>query len=211
MAVILVLDHFGTRHNFGAPRPKWTYSWSDIQARHTNISTYIASEAMQLVNVGQAWASRNNTFVSWYCLLATGHTPDPVPGEDPSERLAQLGKTEIPLTLSNRQKVSSEDEEQDVKGIFVRTKRMVVEILNAQPSDNLTEVLNTPATPEQEEAHQQRQKKKEEAAETEKVEKDGLKRSQSLVGDSRSVWLLCCLCDCVCDCVCVVCCFGGEL
>lgn len=113
-----------------------------------------------------------------------GHTPEPVPGEDPSERLAQLGKTEIPLTLSNRQKVSSEDEEQDVKGIFVRTKRMVVEILNAQPSDNLTEVLNTPATPEQEEAHQQRQKKKEEA-ETEKVQKDGLKRSQSLVGDSK--------------------------
>ena len=145
--------------------------------------------------------------MSWYCLLATGHTPDPVPGEDPSERLAQLGKTEIPLTLSNRQKVSSEDEEQDVKGIFVRTKRMVVEILNAQPSDNLTEVLNTPATPEQEEAHQQRQKKKEEAAETEKVEKDGLKRSQSLVGDSRSVWLICCLYDCIC----VVCCFGGEL
>ena len=134
--------------------------------------------------------------------MATGHTPEPVPGEDPSERLAQLGKTEIPLTLSNRQKVSSEDEEQDVKGIFVRTKRMVVEILNAQPSDNLTEVLNTPATPEQEEAHQQRQKKKEEA-ETEKVQKDGLKRSQSLVGDSKSVWLICCLCCVFVLCVCL--------
>ena len=118
--------------------------------------------------------------------MAAGHTPDPLPGEDPSERLAQLGKTEIPLTLSNRQKVSSEDEEQDVKGIFVRTKRMVVEMLNAQPSDSLTEVLDTPATPEQEEVHQQRQKKKEEAAETKKPG-DGLKRSQSLVGDSRSV------------------------
>lgn len=135
--------------------------------------------------------------MSHYGTLAAGHTPEHLPGEDPSERLAQLGKIEIPLTLSNRQKVSPEDEEHDVKGIFVRTKRMVVELLNAQPSDSLTEVLNTPATPEQEETHQQRQKKKEET-ETEKAGNDGLKRSQSLVGDSRSVQHISSQCDGVC-------------
>ena len=135
--------------------------------------------------------------VSQYGILAAGHTPEHLPGEDPSERLAQLGRTEIPLTLSNRQKVGTEDEEHDVKGIFVRTKRMVVELLNAQPSDSLTEVLNTPATPEQEETHQQRQKRKEET-ETEKAGSDGLKRSQSLVGDSRSVQHISSRCDGVC-------------
>lgn len=30
-----------------------------------------------------------------------------------------------------------------------RTKRMVVDVLKVQPGDNLTEVLYTPATPEQ--------------------------------------------------------------
>ena len=120
-------------------------------------------------------------------MHCVGQTPEHLPGEDPTERLAQLGKVEIPLTLSNRQKVRSEDDEQDTKGVFVRTKRMVVELLNAQPSDSLMEVLSTPATPEQEEAHQQRQKKKEEAEAEKKPDKDGLKRSQSLVGDSRLV------------------------
>ena len=32
---------------------------------------------------------------------------------------------------------------------FLRTKRMVVDVLKVQPGDNLTEILYTPATPEQ--------------------------------------------------------------
>ena len=33
--------------------------------------------------------------------------------------------------------------------ITLRTKRMVVDVLKVQPGDNLTEILYTPATPEQ--------------------------------------------------------------
>lgn len=41
-----------------------------------------------------------------------------------------------------------------MKALFVRTKRMVVDLLRVQPGDNLTQILYTPATPEQEEEHQ---------------------------------------------------------
>lgn len=37
---------------------------------------------------------------------------------------------------------------------FPRTKQLVIDVLHAQPGGNLTEVLNTPATPEQEKEHQ---------------------------------------------------------
>lgn len=37
---------------------------------------------------------------------------------------------------------------------FPRTKQMVIDVLRVQPGGNLTEVLNTPATPEQEKEHQ---------------------------------------------------------
>jgi hypothetical protein len=118
-----------------------------------------------------------------------GRTSEVVPGEDPGEKLAMLGKIEVPLTLTNRQKVGAEDDERDTKAIFVRTKRMVVDLLNAQPADSLTVVLSTEATPEQEEQHQKRQKAKEEAdreqAEKEGGETKGLKKSTSLYGDSK--------------------------
>ena len=41
-----------------------------------------------------------------------------------------------------------------MKALFVRTKRMVVDLLRVQPGDNLTHILYTPATAEQEEEHQ---------------------------------------------------------
>ena len=95
-----------------------------------------------------------------------------------------MGKVEISLTLTNKQKVNAEDDENDIKGIFVRTKRMVVDLLNAQPGESLTILLTTEATPEQEEEHQKLQQKKEEVAKS-KEGKDGLTKSTSFYGDSK--------------------------
>ena len=120
--------------------------------------------------------------------MLAGRTSEVVPGEDPAEKLAALGKIEVPLTLTNRHTVDAEDDERDIKAIFVRTKRMVVDLLNAQPADSLTAVLNTEATQEQEEQHQKRQKAREEAdrEQSEKEgDKPGLKKSTSLYGDSK--------------------------
>ena len=50
-----------------------------------------------------------------------------------------------------------------MKALFVRTKRMVVDLLRVQPGDNLTDIFYTPATPEQEEEHQRMIKEREES------------------------------------------------
>ncbi|XP_065909989.1 ras GTPase-activating-like protein IQGAP1 [Dysidea avara] len=84
-----------------------------------------------------------------------GRVPDIPVGDDPSEHMAHAGKTEIELTLSPKAEIkSAEDDDTDMKALFVRTKRMVVDILRAQPGESLTNVLYTPATSSQEEDHQ---------------------------------------------------------
>jgi len=62
-------------------------------------------------------------------------------------------KAEISLTLSSRIQVEENDNEQDIKNLLLRTKRMVIDIIRTQGDENLELVLNTPATDEQEDQH----------------------------------------------------------
>jgi len=62
-------------------------------------------------------------------------------------------KAEISLTLSSRVQVEENDNEQDIKNLLLRTKRMVIDIIRTQGDENLELVLNTPATDEQEDQH----------------------------------------------------------
>lgn len=71
-------------------------------------------------------------------------------------------KQELTLTLSNKFEGLADDDDSDMKALFVRTKRMVVDLLRVQPGDNLTTILYTPATPDQEEEHQKMIKEREE-------------------------------------------------
>ena len=60
-----------------------------------------------------------------------------------------MGKTEISLALSNKFEVPEEDQS-DTKSLFLRTKRMVVDVIRCQThGDTLTEVLSIPATQEE--------------------------------------------------------------
>ena len=70
-------------------------------------------------------------------------------------------KQELTLTLSNKFEAIADDSS-DMRALFVRTKRMVVDLLRVQPGDNLTTILYTPATPEQEEEHLRTNKEREE-------------------------------------------------
>merc|ERR1739838_750339 len=65
---------------------------------------------------------------------------------------AEAIKAEISLTLSSRVDVK-EDDDSDVKNLLLRTKRMVIDIIRTQGGDNLTHVLSTAATDDQEEIH----------------------------------------------------------
>ena len=70
-----------------------------------------------------------------------------------------------------------------------RTKRMVVDVLRVQHGENLTEVLYTPATPEQEEEHQEWVKRKEQTDQKQIKRSATIKRSDSMQGDRKWVQL----------------------
>jgi hypothetical protein len=83
--------------------------------------------------------------------------PDPGSGGRPlteeqvranQAKLEEQGKTEMSLTLTSKFE-QFEDDDTDMKALFVRTKRMVVDVLRAQSGDNLDVILYTPATEEQ--------------------------------------------------------------
>lgn len=74
--------------------------------------------------------------------------------------VAQLGTTEITLTLTNKFEVP-EDDQSNVKQLLIRTKRLVVDVIACQPGDTITQILESPATDEQEELHQALVKKRE--------------------------------------------------
>lgn len=97
----------------------------------------------------------------------------------------QLGKTEISLTLSNKFEVP-EDDQADVQQLLVRTKRMVVDVIACQTGDNLLQILDSPASEEQEELHQSLVKKRDDRDHRAKIDSEGgLMRQQSMSGDTR--------------------------
>uniref|UniRef100_A0A8C3NRE8 Uncharacterized protein n=1 Tax=Geospiza parvula TaxID=87175 RepID=A0A8C3NRE8_GEOPR len=63
--------------------------------------------------------------------------------------LNQLAKTEISLSLTSKYELR-EGEDQDLKSLMIKTKRLIVDVIRTQPGDTLLEILETPATAQQE-------------------------------------------------------------
>ncbi|XP_060611464.2 ras GTPase-activating-like protein IQGAP1 [Anolis sagrei] len=71
------------------------------------------------------------------------------PGKD------MLAKTEVSLTLTNKFDVpEDENAEMDAKTILLNTKRLIVDVIRFQPGETLAEILEVPASREQEAEHQ---------------------------------------------------------
>ncbi|XP_057689340.1 ras GTPase-activating-like protein IQGAP3 isoform X2 [Corythoichthys intestinalis] len=68
-------------------------------------------------------------------------------------------KTEVSLTLADKFGVADErDDDDDVEDagvLLLRTKRLIADVIRAQPGDTLADVLRSAATPEQEARHEQ--------------------------------------------------------
>ncbi|XP_009882504.1 PREDICTED: ras GTPase-activating-like protein IQGAP1 [Charadrius vociferus] len=78
---------------------------------------------------------------------------------DPNREM--LAKTEVSLTLTNKFDVpGDENAEMDARTILLNTKRLIVDVIRFQPGETLTEILETPATPEQEAEHQRAMQKR---------------------------------------------------
>ncbi|NXN71472.1 IQGA1 protein, partial [Himantopus himantopus] len=78
---------------------------------------------------------------------------------DPNREM--LAKTEVSLTLTNKFDVpGDENAEMDARTILLNTKRLIVDVIRFQPGETLTEILEMPATSEQEAEHQRAMQKR---------------------------------------------------
>ncbi|XP_042546661.1 ras GTPase-activating-like protein IQGAP2 [Dipodomys spectabilis] len=73
---------------------------------------------------------------------------------DPNKEntLNQLSKTEISLSLTSKYDLG-DGESVDSRSLMIKTKKMIIDVIRNQPGTSLTEILETPATEEQEEEH----------------------------------------------------------
>ncbi|NXO20605.1 IQGA3 protein, partial [Cisticola juncidis] len=68
--------------------------------------------------------------------------------------LSQLSRTEISLTLTNKLVPVASSEDSDTRSLLLSTKQMLVDLIQSQPGDSLTEILWTPASEHEEAAHE---------------------------------------------------------
>ncbi|XP_071587601.1 ras GTPase-activating-like protein IQGAP2 isoform X7 [Heliangelus exortis] len=66
--------------------------------------------------------------------------------------LNQLAKTEISLSLTSKYELR-EGEDRDLKSLMIKTKRLIVDVIRTQPGDTLLEILETPASAQQDSEH----------------------------------------------------------
>ncbi|KAL7839655.1 hypothetical protein SRHO_G00263130 [Serrasalmus rhombeus] len=112
-------------------------------------------------------------------LLGEG-TVDP---NDPNKEntMSQLAKTEVSLTLTNKFELMDGDD-MDMKGLMMKTKKLVVDVVRIQPGETLTDILETPATSLQESEHA---KLVERRAAQDATAPEGLKSSQAVLEDRQ--------------------------
>ncbi|KAM7152875.1 ras GTPase-activating-like protein IQGAP1 isoform 2-T2 [Macrochelys suwanniensis] len=100
---------------------------------------------------------------------------------DPNKEM--LAKTEVSLTLTNKFDVpGDENAEMDARTILLNTKRLIVDVIRFQPGETLTEILETPATHEQEADHQRAMQRR---AIRDAKTPDKMKKSKSVKEDSN--------------------------
>ncbi|XP_061218037.1 ras GTPase-activating-like protein IQGAP2 isoform X4 [Neopsephotus bourkii] len=95
--------------------------------------------------------------------------------------LNQLAKTEISLSLTSKYELR-EGEDQDLKSLMIKTKRLIVDVIRTQPGDTLLEILETPATTHQESEHLKLAEKR---AILDSKTPEKMKRSQSIFKDGQ--------------------------
>uniref|UniRef100_UPI00398EFC8F ras GTPase-activating-like protein IQGAP2 n=1 Tax=Pristiophorus japonicus TaxID=55135 RepID=UPI00398EFC8F len=95
-------------------------------------------------------------------LEGLGNVPDvetligegAVDPNDPNKEnvLSQLAKTEVSLTLTSKIELR-EGDDIDMKSLMIKTKKLIVDVIRTQPGETLTEILDTPASSQQEVNH----------------------------------------------------------
>uniref|UniRef100_A0A8C7RAK1 IQ motif containing GTPase activating protein 2 n=1 Tax=Oncorhynchus mykiss TaxID=8022 RepID=A0A8C7RAK1_ONCMY len=95
--------------------------------------------------------------------------------------LSQLAKTQISLSLTNKFELL-EGDDKDTKGLMMKTKKLIMDVIRIQPGDTLPETLETPASGLQEREHA---KVVELRAVQDAQAPEGLKSSQAVLEDRQ--------------------------
>ncbi|XP_072106291.1 ras GTPase-activating-like protein IQGAP1, partial [Mobula birostris] len=94
----------------------------------------------------------------------------------------QLAKTEVSLSLTNKFDVSGgENEEMNARTLLLNTKRLIVDVIRFQAGETLTEILESPASPEQDADHQRAMQRRaiRDAKTPEKIKRNQLEEEEN--------------------------------
>ncbi|XP_008854219.1 ras GTPase-activating-like protein IQGAP2 [Nannospalax galili] len=102
---------------------------------------------------------------------------------DPNKEntLNQLSKTEISLYLTSKYNIE-DGEAVDGRSLMIKTKKLIIDVIRNQPGNTLTEILETPATEQQELDHT---KDMESHAVIDSRTPEEVKHSQAMMEDAR--------------------------
>uniref|UniRef100_A0A673H8Y1 Ras GTPase-activating-like protein IQGAP1 n=1 Tax=Sinocyclocheilus rhinocerous TaxID=307959 RepID=A0A673H8Y1_9TELE len=95
--------------------------------------------------------------------------------------ITNLAKTEISLTLTNKFELLDGDDK-DTKGLMMKTKKLIVDVVRIQLGETLTDILETPASAAQEAEHA---KLVERQVVQDSQTPEGLKSSQAMLEDRQ--------------------------
>jgi len=112
----------------------------------------------------------------------TQHTSSKESQDEHEQKISKLARTEISLTLTNKFEVP-DDDDSDMKALFVRTKKLIVEIMRVQQGETLIQILETNASKHQEMEHQRIVKQR--VDQEQKQKSAAVRRSASVAGDSK--------------------------
>ena len=148
-------------------KPQITISMADMYYLHEMLAT----------NIDQIATDEKDHLRDVLQDLGEVGTEREVLGEDDSPQLAS-SKVPMVLTLTNKYEVPADDDS-NIKALFVRTKRMVVDVIRFQHGKDLKAILETPAPAEAEKQHKEHYDKHKKELE-EKAAKEGAKASNLL-------------------------------
>ncbi|XP_072167571.1 ras GTPase-activating-like protein IQGAP1 [Diadema setosum] len=104
-----------------------------------------------------------------------GEIPSDLPEQQIETLVQNMAKTEISLTLTNKFEIH-DDDDSDKKRLFIKTKRLLVDVIRCQSGESVQQILATEASEEQEEEHNhlidQRLKRDQKASEQSKMSRN---------------------------------------
>ncbi|XP_066538517.1 ras GTPase-activating-like protein IQGAP3 isoform X2 [Hoplias malabaricus] len=98
------------------------------------------------------------------------------------QTLAQYNKMEVSLTLTSKFDIfKNSDDKPDARGLLLSTKQLIIDVIQAQPGDTLSEVLRSSISQDQEVQHGWMMHRR---AQRDARTPEKMKRNQSLIADS---------------------------